>query len=305
MVGGEIAGDDEFYYLVEIEVNYMIPETNSFLLSPKTKIGGGVIVNEKWILTVAHIFGNVVEDNISYPPDDIIIKAGTKDIDSEGEHTQIKEVNMSAVIRHQNFIQYDSDSYDIALIFLGKDTFNFRKEQVERALLVDPNLDIPVNTRITIVGWGLVGVDLDGEEIESDQAHKGNLNLLPHEKCENSPDWDGFDENYHFCYGCLEGMCSMAADGDSGSPVVMIKDESEIVVGIHQSSCEEMSEKCTPESPGMGMDIRKFRGWMNEKMQEREAKFAEENAWRWAWLVKAMGYAGVAATSAFAFYYNY
>jgi len=85
----------------------------------------------------------------------------------------------------------------------------------------------------------------------------------------------------------------------------MVKDEREIVIGINKAGCDNMSKYCTPESPGMGMDIRKFSGWMNEKMQEREAKFAEENAWRWAWLVKAMGYAGVAATSAFAFYYNY
>ena len=303
VVLGVKARDDEFKYLVYIEVNY----TNPGIDLPTEFYGGGVIVNEKWILTVAHNFENRVEDNISYPPDKIIILAGTKNIDSVGEHTQKKVVDMSAVISHQNFIQDDSDSYDIALIFLGKDTFNFRKEQVERALLVDPNLDIPVNTRITIVGWGVIGVDRDGEEIEPDSALKGNLNLIPDEKCENLSDLGGFDRNYHLCYGCLKGICSMTAEGDSGSPVVMVKDKSEIVIGISQGGCTNMPmpKYCTPETPGAGMDIRKFRGWMNDKMQEREAKFAEENAWRWAWLVKAMGYAGVAATGAFAIYYNY
>ena len=92
----------------------------------------------------------------------------------------------------------------------------------------------------------------------------------------------------------------MTADGDSGSPVVMNRNGSEIVVGIVQGSCTDMWDKCSPESPGMGMDLRKFRDWMDEKMQIREARFARENVY-----MRSMGYGGVAATLAFAFYYNY
>ena len=75
-------------------------------------------------------------------------------------------------------------------------------------------------------------------------------------------------------YGCLEGRCSVAAEGESGSPAVLFTDELELVVGIHQSGCSDWSDKCTLACPGISMDIRKFCAWMDENMKEREAEFA-------------------------------
>ena len=72
-------------------------------------------------------------------------------------------------------------------------------------ILITPNLDIADDTRITIVGWGVIGKGKDGTEIEPARAQKGNLNLIPGESCVYWLQEHLFDEKYHFCYGCVKG----------------------------------------------------------------------------------------------------
>ena len=71
----------------------------------------------------------------------------------------------------------------------------------------------------------------------------------------------------------------MAACGDSGSPVVQVRDGKEVVVGIHQASCEEMSDKCSEESPGQVADVGKFRLDAEKKKRELWENF-KDMAWK-------------------------
>ena len=61
----------------------------------------------------------------------------------------------------------------------------------------------------------------------------------------------------------------MPTGGDSGSPVVQFKDGCDdvgVVIGIHKASCPaDRTVRCSPETPGIAMDIRELHEWMDKE----------------------------------------
>ena len=265
---GVQAGPNEFKYLVYIEVEFDVSDDES---DDDTYAGGGVIIGDRWVLTCAHNF----DSQGQYQPNNIKIVAGSKDRDADWrtDGAQIFNVDMSAVIIHEKWLDYDVgyENYDAALIYLGRESFQM-SPTVQQAVLVDKDAVVLDLSWVTIAGWG---IDETGRRPV--MARKGSMQIIPSRYCEltlNDPTdaSDFFNEDHHLCYGCDEGTCSMGTEGDSGSPVVRGRnDEGGVVIGIHKASCPaDQARMCTSDTPGSAQDIRKIRGWIRDEMTAKD-----------------------------------
>merc|ERR1719427_1729993 len=260
---GVQAGPNEFKYLVYIEVEFDVSDDES---DDDTYAGGGVIIGDRWVLTCAHNFDSIGQ----YQPNNIKIVGGSKnrEADETTNGAQIFNVNMTAVIMHQNWRDNRDDSYDVALIHLYRESFRM-SPTVQLAELASKYWVILDYTWVTIAGWGSTQTEYDPV-----MAHRGDMQkIIWPEYCEltlNDPTdaSDYFNEDHHLCYGCDEGTCSMGTLGDSGSPVVQFRNRNdEVVIGIHKGSCpEEPAKMCTSDTPGLAQDIRKIRDWIRDEM---------------------------------------
>jgi len=266
---GKEAGPNEFKYLVYIEIQFDESVARS-ANEHHEYIAGGMIISDRWVLTVAHNFDSItLPSGRLYQPDNIHIVAGSKnrDADEGTEGAQIVNVNMAAVTMHPKWRDDKDETYDVALIYLGKKSLE-TSPTVEWAPLVDKDAVIEDSSDVTIAGWGR-----DETGFYPVMAHKGDMQIIPSEYCKQnlndaSDPSDYFNEDRHLCYGCTEGTCSMGIEGDSGSPVVQFKNSNdEVVIGIHKGSCpEEPTKMCTSDEPGLAQDIRKIRGWISDEM---------------------------------------
>ena len=264
--GEEVQSPFEFEYLVSLRMVYLFE--NDITRLPGSRTAGGVIIGDKWVLTVAHNFDSMDQCQ----PGRIKIVAGSKNINANErtEGAQIFNVNMAAVIMHQNWRDNHDDSYDVALIHLYRESFQM-SPTVQLAELASKYWVILDYTWVTIAGWGSTQTEYDPV-----MAHRGDMQkIIWPEYCEltlNDPTdaSDYFNEDHHLCYGCDEGTCSMGTLGDSGSPVVQFRDrfdEVGVVIGIHKGCCPaDRTRICRPDSPGSMMDIRKIRDWI--KLQQ-------------------------------------
>merc|ERR1712168_244130 len=262
--GGVAADRNEHKYLVWIRVKY----NNAEGRVDHSEYGGGIIINERWILTAAHNFEDTTDDGqfTGRKPDVVEIVAGTKDLEVFDDDVQEISTDMSAVIMHQEYIESKSDRHDIALVLLKHQHLNY-SHVVEAANLIKSNAPkFPAGTPVTIVGWGKRGI-FENKNI----AHKGTVKIIPDSHCNNDVIGEDFKSGYHICYGCTEGRCPMGTQGDSGGPVVTADG---VVVATHNGGCSESVEnyytrRMTWRCPGFGIDIRVFRGWIDEKMAEQ------------------------------------
>jgi len=254
--GEEVRSPFEFEYLVSLRMVFLFE--NDITRLPESRTAGGVIIGDKWVLTVAHNFDNMDQCE----PGRIKIVAGSKNInaDERTNGAQIFNVNMAAVTMHPNWRDNQDESYDAALIYLGRESFQMGP-RVQPAVLVDENAEIGRDD-ITIVGWG----ETENERFP-EWAHMGELQIVPSENCVGGV----FDKDHHLCYGCTDGNCPMTGRGDSGSPVVKFEDcldHEGTVIGIHKASYyQDRSVRCRPDTPGIAMDIRKIRGWIRNQSQ--------------------------------------
>jgi len=269
---GKEAGPNEFKYLVYIEIQFDESVARS-ANEHHEYIAGGMIISDRWVLTVAHNFDSItLPSGRLYQPDNIHIVAGSKnrDADEGTEGAQIVNVNMAAVTMHPKWRDDKDETYDVALIYLGKKSLE-TSPTVEWAPLVDKDAVIEDLSDVTIAGWGR-----DETGYYPVMAHKGDMQIIPSEYCKktlnDASDPNYFNEDRHLCYGCDEGTCSMGTLGDSGSPVVQFKNRNdEVVIGIHKGSCpEEPAKMCTSDTPGSAQDIRKIRGWIRDEMTAKD-----------------------------------
>jgi len=238
--GREVKSASEFKYLVSIKTFYDSID--------KISRGGGVIINEYYVLTAAHNF----DVRMGCKPGGIEIVAGSKNFkaDEETEGVQILKEDMMAVIRHPNWIGGDK-TYDAALIWLSGKSLEMGPT-VQRAPLADKNYKLE-SEGVTIVGWGPTE-----NEKSPDWPHQGEMKLVSSGNCEGGV----FDKSHNLCYGCTIGTC-LAGPGDSGSPVVQKKGKRVTVIGIHTERIDD-----GPNQWGAGMDIRKIRGWISSEIGE-------------------------------------
>merc|ERR1712168_675124 len=218
---GERANNDDHKYLVWVRVSWY--DSEGKLL--EWEYGGGILVNERWILTAAH--------NLERDPTQVEVIAGTKDVTVEEDHVQeFGTIDMSSVIRHQEWIENKSPDHDIALIFFKEKHFNgfMTTAVVEPAKFIESDApDVLRNTVVTIIGWGFRIQEADEEVDSASVAHKGNVRIIPNNFCEDLIG-DVFNSEYRLCYGCTEGKCPQTTRGDSGGPVVNAEG---VVVAVH------------------------------------------------------------------------
>ena len=269
IIEGDPVNENEFNYLVYIQVRVLNPVNRRARF-----YGGGFIVNERWVLTCAHNFHlKIGEDPPNeFAPDEVTVIAGTKNL-RQGP-AQVRRVDMKNVIEHGEYRKGGNDTFDVALVFLKNDPLEYN-ERVQPANLATKHEEIPVGSRCIIAGWGITGL---WHPREPNHALKAEMDILDGEICRNfigdEDLWfDKFDEHYHLCYGCREGEnnCRFPSDGDSGSPVVMRKEDGrDVVIGIHTGESADRDSVCTFRHPGMGMDIRRIRTWMDAAMRKGE-----------------------------------
>ena len=146
-------------------------------------------------------------------------------------------------------------------------------------------MDFDADSKCVIQGWGyneLVYNKKNQLVYPSDQpkhAMQGSVNILNGEKCASK--YNGFSKrfhsNLHFCYGCKKGQtCEQTTRGDSGTPLVCALKKGDnplvdgVVVAIHTYGCSDLSEKCFPNGPSVGTDVRRISIWIELETMKRE-----------------------------------
>lgn len=278
-------GTDELKYLVYIEVYF----TDGFIHC------GGVVVSDQWILSAGHNFENrkFAENRMLNEPNQIKIVAGVKNRQQKKWPTQIRVVDPSAVIIHDEYLYNNDKKYDVALVFLNRRlNIRGRTSGVRPAVLARHGDVVQPDTEVTVAGWGCTRRS-DWPVV----AYKAHPKILSEDYCDEHATF--YHRDHNLCYGCQQGTCGNAGKGDSGTPVVELRGNSEVVIGIHVAGCNNLQEVCTPEHPGTAIDIAKVRNWIDTKMGVRRSTFFT--------IEKLVGtfLAAAAASGAFAFYLNY
>jgi len=272
-----MANNGEFKYLVYLSVEFNFPP--GLFKPPNTEptfYGGGVIVTEKWVVTCAHNFDEEFEQGKYYQVNRVTVLAGTKNKTSKSRAQEIT-VGFENVIKHGKFERADPAA-DIALIFLGENTFLFN-DRVQPANLIKSRKELNIHSECMIVGWGAYRNNRN-QEVDPEKARKGRVYIVENHNCErclNDRPQKMFYDDSHLCVGCkgCEG-CSMGSPGDSGSPVVQQIGGVETVVGLMKGGNEQFIRRCGVDSPGFIVKLSKFRNWMDRKMKERMDKHANE-----------------------------
>jgi len=290
------AQDYEFKYLVQLTIEVKLPRR--FKEPNPIFTGGGVIVNNQWILTVAHNFDPEVRRHVNYFPNKVTVLAGTKNMNSKSNAQEIS-VSFKNVIIHEDYKDPDSPS-DIALIFLGDSSLSYNN-RVQPAELIKPGWMLTLSSKCRIVGWGAYK-DKRGKTIDPVVARKGHLyiiNSVNCERCLNDKPVPFFYDNFHLCYGCkgCKG-CSMGSPGDSGGPVVQNIQGKEVVVGLNRGGAQRYIEECGQDSPGLAVKISVFRDWIDKKIKDQKDKEGNEQK------QKSMAVAVAVASVAAAFFIN-
>jgi len=257
-------------------------------------MASGSLVKLNWILTAAHNVADRIEyvdgKTTHYLFHKIIVKAGTKDWnDYDEETTQIRTIRRSRkdIVVHELYnpiygVYGINRYYDVALIYT-KQQF-YITNTVEPAKLLEPGMDFDAVSKCVIQGWGYNELihnednQLDYSPDQPDHAMQGSVNILNGERCAskyNNVFERRFNSNLHLCYGCNNGTCEQTTKGDSGTPIVCALEKGDnplingVVVAVHSFGCRDVSEKCFPNGPSAGVDVRRISIWIELETMKR------------------------------------
>jgi len=247
--------------------------------------GAGTIINMKWVLTAAHVVEDYSEiergNTIEYFRKKVRLTAGTKDL-RDANLRQRRLIERDNVYVHKDYERQPSID-DVALIYLKKPLDD--SNTIEPANLLTSGMHFVDGVKCVVSGWGKNGYTI-GENGKTtyirdspNYARQGIMELLNGEKCKI---YDGYESELQFCYGCNEGTCPSAAPGDSGAPVVCALEEDQdpvkygYVFAIHSFGCADVKERCTPDGPSVGTDVRGITEWMNKKIKQVEEKLKKK-----------------------------
>jgi len=242
----------------------------------------GSLIKLNWILTAAH---NVEDDDVTVNGItrrhfffQVNVLAGSKN--SKKETPQQCTIYESDIIIHEEYNR--NDDYDVALLYM-KNKFQIT-DTVEPAKLLEPGMDFDADAKCVIQGWGyneLVYNKKNQLVYPSDQpkhAMQGFVNILNGEKCASKYNVNGrrrFNSYLNLCYGCNNGTCEQTTKGDSGTPIVCALEKGDnplingVVVAVHSFGCKDVSEKCFPNGPSAGVDVRKIKDWIELETMKR------------------------------------
>ena len=278
------ANEGTLKHLVHLKVYFRAFE-NEEEVSYDSIMTSGSLIKPNWILTAAHNVEDHEETENGITTDyffhKVKVKAGTKD-----RKNYDKETTQKRTIRKENIIIHERRPiyffYDVALLYTIK-KFDIT-DTVEPAKLLEPGMEFDADAKCVIQGWGyneLVYNKKNQLVYPSDQpkhAMQGFVNILNGEKCAskyNTFERRKFDSNLNLCYGCNNGTCEQTTKGDSGTPIVCALEKGDnplingVVVAVHSFGCKDVSEKCFPNGPSAGVDVRKIKDWIELETMKR------------------------------------
>ncbi|KAG1697702.1 Plasma kallikrein [Nymphon striatum] len=175
---------------------------------------GGVIISPEYVMTAAHCLAN--------------LKSSQKVFQ---RYIKVKEI-----ILHPKF-NLSEGTDDIALVRL-KDPIEFN-EQVWAACLPWTNFEVPVDSRVTVIGWGQSS---GGENSAGKLSDVPKMAAITVKKASHCEGWNV--KKLAAGQICAGDATKNACYGDSGGPLVYkMNDELEVVVGIVSfgKSCKSKS----------------------------------------------------------------
>ncbi|MFZ1705765.1 MAG: trypsin-like serine protease [Saprospiraceae bacterium] len=187
-------------------------------------VGSGVILDEKTIITAAHVV-----DNVRMVPSEVQIRAGG---DSKYLYTQVSVAEQ--IILHPDFplnLPSDPTSPDIAIIkLLTPLTFNEDVFSIKFARhCIFENSDPEIGDPIIIHGWGSTNLNYN-DNLELRTAFSDVINLPQSSFWSSEPYYQlYFNSTLNFA---TYNFSNQAYRGDSGGPGVIIKNGIKYLVGI-------------------------------------------------------------------------
>ncbi|XP_064552681.1 chymotrypsin-1 [Drosophila montana] len=186
IVGGQEAAEGAAPYQVSIQTSW------------QTNICGGVIIDERWILTAGHCA-------LDFAIEELRIVVGTNDRLAPGQMLYVDEA-----IVHSMYDIPAVYANDIGLLHLNESIVWNERTQAAALSAQQP----PAGATVILTGWGAPELNYPAEQ----QLQTINLTIIDRAECRAAWDYtDGVDIG-HLCTYTREG--EGACNGDSGGPLM-------------------------------------------------------------------------------------
>jgi secreted trypsin-like serine protease len=214
---------------------------------------GGSLINERWILTAAHCFEEVLEPNSTYDPvASVRVRLGSLQRNEGGEVLLI-----SRLIMHNSYNSNTIDN-DIALLELSRPATQGRVVD----LLTLPHEDhlASPSTMAIVSGWGTVA----WQGASSPVLLEVQLPLVDRQTCKAqytlAPSPMAITENM-ICAGYVDQGGKDSCQGDSGGPLVVPNGKG----GYVQAGVVSFGEECAhPGFAGVYARVTRYIGWIEQ-----------------------------------------
>ncbi|KAE8289038.1 Trypsin [Larimichthys crocea] len=196
---------------------------------------GGVLINNQWVLSVAHCWYNPRAMQIMLGEHDLRVFEGTEQL-----------VKVDNIIWHPSY-DYQTLDYDIMMIKL----FHAVEVTATVAPISLPTGCVVGGHRCSVSGWG--NTAMDGTVVMPTRLQCLDVPIIDNETCENS--YPGMITRRMMCAGFLDGGKD-ACNGDSGSPLVCFNEVHGLV--SWGQGCAE------PGFPGVYVKVCEFLHWIDD-----------------------------------------